>query len=64
MEVFAISFLVFTAVSVALAIGLLMGHGPMHGGCRPDGPKGSCAAKSGCSSICAKRREQQATREN
>ncbi len=58
MEVFAISFLVFTAVSVALAIGLLLGQGPMHGGCRPDGSKASCTAKGGCSSTCAKRREQ------
>ena len=58
MEIFAISFLVFVIVSAALAIGLLFGRDPIHGGCRPDGSKGSCTGKRNCTLSCAKRREQ------
>ncbi len=48
METFAISFLVFIIFGAALAIGLLFGRGPIHGGCRPDGAQGSCAEKGDC----------------
>jgi hypothetical protein len=63
MEIFAISFLVFVTVSLALAISLLLGRGPIHGSCRPDGSNGSCAEKGNCALPCAKRREQSAIRE-
>ena len=58
MEVFIISFLVFVVFSLALAIGLLLGRGPIHASCRPDGSKGSCAHKGHCTLPCAKRRDQ------
>jgi hypothetical protein len=55
MEIFAISFLVFTIVSAALEIGLLLGRGPIHGSCHPD-DGGSCAETGKCGLRCAKRR--------
>ena len=58
MEIFAISFLVFVAFSVALAIGMLLGRGPLHASCRPDGSKGGCANKDNCALRCAKRHGQ------
>ena len=58
MEIFAISFLVFVIFSAALAIGLLLGRGPLHASCRPDGAKGGCAQKGNCALTCAKRRRQ------
>ncbi len=63
MEIFAISFLVFLIVSAALAIGLLMGRGPIHSGCRSDGSKGNCAEKGSCALGCNKRRELSTMRE-
>ncbi|WP_455201978.1 hypothetical protein [Kaarinaea lacus] len=63
MEIFVISFLVFIIVSAALAIGLMSGRGPVHGGCRPDSSKGSCAEKGSCTLRCAKRRKQSTIQE-
>lgn len=63
MEIFAISFLVFVIFSIALAIGLLLGRGPIHGSCRPEGSNRSCAKKSNCTLLCARRRSQSTTRE-
>ena len=63
MEIFTISFLVFVIFSVALAIGLLLGRGPIHGSCRPDGLNGSCAKKGNCALLCEKRCSQSTTRE-
>ncbi len=53
MEIYAISFLIFVAFGAALAIGLLLGRGPIHGSCRPD-----CAGKGSCTIPCEKRRKQ------
>ena len=55
MEIFVISFLVFVVVSVALAIGLLFGRGPIHGSCHPN-DDGDCVKKGNCALRCAKRR--------
>ena len=63
MEIFAISFLIFITASLALAISLLLGRGPIHGGCRPDGSEGGCAKKGACALPCAKRRKTSTTRE-
>jgi len=62
MEIFVISFLVFIVVSAAMAIGLFVGRGPIHGGCHPnDG--GNCAEKGNCGLRCAKRRKKSTIRE-
>lgn len=63
MEIFVISFLVFIVASAALAIGLLFGRGPIHGGCRPDDKNESCAETGKCGLRCAKRRVHTANRE-
>ena len=55
MEIFVISFLVFIMVSAALAIGMLLGRGPIHGRCHP-GEDGSCGETGKCGLRCEKRR--------
>ena len=61
-EIFIISFLIFIAVSAALAIGVMLGRGPIHGRCHPD-ENGSCAEKGNCAVRCAKRRLAMTDRE-
>ncbi len=63
MEIFAISFLVFVVFSIALAIGLLLGRGPIHGRCHPS-EDGSCAEKGNCAVRCEKRRLKTTNRES
>ena len=55
MEMYVISFLIFVLVSAALAIGLLLGRGPIHGRCHSD-DEGGCAETGSCADRCEKRR--------
>ncbi len=63
MEIYAISFLVFVVFAMALAIGLLLGRGPIRGSCRPDGPDGNCAHDCSHALTCARRRQRSKNRE-
>lgn len=61
-EIFVISFLIFIVVSAALAIGVMLGRGPIHGRCHPD-EDGGCAETGNCAVRCTKRRLSTTDRE-
>jgi hypothetical protein len=63
MEIYAISFLVFVVFALALALGLLLGRGPIRGSCRPVGAEGSCTKNCSHALTCRKRRPASETRE-